>query len=308
MNFKQITVISLFILLTIPGCSTEPELDLDKLDDSYIIMCKLEWYNRDGKFVQNVLVQRIRYLVDYVFNPDKDQTFGVVDAQVKISGPDSIFHFEDMGYGVYEFSRAETTNPFRYGERYALSVVFPSGNEANSEIVTPMIYFQPQKDTLWIQPDSITDWYYPEWGGKYPLTVAGPNFRDTITFDTSPGALLDRPRPERYETRSFFNNLSEYHSDHLWVNIDTTSSLIIISTASDSPSVFISEFEPTEVSFIILSVAHKSERDYENLYWDDTWPVENLEEVSNINGAYGIFTSSSYVDYNKQYILAVKKE
>ncbi len=40
--------------------------------------------------------------------------------------------------------------------------------------------------------------------------------------------------------------------------------------------------------------------------WDGRWLIENLEEISNIEGAYGIFTSFKY-RIDKTYILAVKK-
>ncbi len=271
-------------------------MDLAKLDEVNFVTCNLSMRPIPNKnFNQRVFVQRIRYLIDFAFNPDEKQTFGIEGAQVKIFGPDSIYHFEDIDYGIYQYSREDTICPFRYGERYKLQVIFPNGKEATAETVTPMIYFEPAKDTIWIKPDSITSWYYPEWGGRYPLTMIGPHFSDTVKFNIPEGSVLYSPYP------NLFTDGDRWNTESFWVEKDTTSTSIIFYTASDSPSVLVDR----EVSMFI-NIFHKSKINLRNMLWDDIWPIENLEEISNIEDAYGIFTADGYY-IDKSYILAVKE-
>lgn len=302
MNFKAISSISLGLFLL--SCSTEPELNLDKLEEVNFVTCNLSMrpFNNQN-FNQQVFVQRIRYLVDFAFNPDIDQTFGIEGTQVKIFSSDSMFQFEDIGYGIYQYSRGETINPFKSGERYTLQVTFPNGKEAIAEIVTPMIHFEPEQDTIWIQPDSIASWYYIR-GGEYPLTVDGYSHQHTIYLDITEGSRLDRPSPNTYEEwHSLY--IPQLISPHLWMKMDTTATSITISTASDSPKVFLSEFETREI-WLSFSAQHKASTDLKNMEWDDNWPIENLEEISNIEGSYGLFTANDYY-IEKSYILALKE-
>ncbi len=299
MRFKHIITIAWLLFLT-SGCSTEPELNPDKLHEYRFILCTLNMTpGRYGipeqNFVQQVSVQKVRYLIDLVFNPDKEQTFGVNDAEVSIIGPDSTFHFKNIGNGLYEYARQDTITPFRYGAQYSLKVIFPDGTEAVSTITTPMIYFEPKKDTIRVQPDSVTSWTYPPEGGRYPLTYTGAHFSDTIFFRITEGSVLNSPAP------SIFLSGHSWNTESFWVAMDTTAESLIFRTAADKPGDFVNR--KVIGSYMVF---HQGFIDYNNMTRDDSWPIENLEEISNINGAFGIFTAPPY-DINKQYILALKK-
>ncbi len=305
MNFRKFIMLLFICILIVSGCSTDPEIDWDKLDDYYFISCKLKIGDEFQDNTQRIVVQRIRYLVDLAFNPNEGQTFGIEGAQALIRGPDSIYHFSDKGLGIYEFINEDGKNVFKENTEYTLQVNMPDSNIALSGIITPAIYFKPVEhkiDTIWIQPDSITSWAYPEGGGRIPLTIHKSGIKGIIHFQIPQGSLLVEPSKQLYDLWYSPFLISE----RLWYSIDTTATSLIISTASDSPSVFMSEFEPTEVR-IRFNVKHKDEAVFDRFGNDDLWPIENLDAQSNFNGAYGIFTTFPiFVD--KTYILALEKK
>ena len=135
---KSIKVSLLFLLLA--GCSTEPALDLSKLEDTYFVICSLQMYPGYGvDFSQRVYVQKIRFLADFVFNPDDDYTLGVEGAHVTISGADTIFNFIDQGFGIYSYTKDDTVAPFLSGKQYSLRITLPNGGKISSDIITPNI-------------------------------------------------------------------------------------------------------------------------------------------------------------------------
>ncbi|UCH10651.1 MAG: hypothetical protein JSU61_01800, partial [Fidelibacterota bacterium] len=86
---------------------------------------------------------------------------------------------------------------------------------------------------------------------------------------------------------------------------EQTDSTIIIYTAVESPTWFRNHFECVTIHDRLLSVRHNLDRTLDEMAWDDIWPIEDLAEVSNVDGAYGIFTAHQYtLEYT--FVLALK--
>lgn len=137
------------------------------------------------------------------------------------------------------------------------------------------------------------------------MGVQGPHFRDTVHFEVSEGATGGGYHTySRYEPADAAIGLYTRH--RLFVRADNVESSWIIRTAVDSPSVFMSQFEPESLS--LRFGAHlPSSKDLDDMMVGDFWPVENLKEISNIEGAYGIFTSYG-ASVERSFVFAVHRE
>lgn len=275
-----------------------PNINWDQLEEHVIITCKLRPSPRKDVYGneiynQSASVQRLRPLIGYAFDPDNDQTFSITGAAVAVEDSQSTYYFEDQGDGRYLWDSADLI--ITSGNRYRLEVVLPDSRKVHSEIIMPELYLKYDPDTLWISPDSITVWSHEQWVIE-PVEVEGPHFKHIIKYGVTPGAILAEPIGlERY-----VDNITE----HLWYKIETTDSTISIYTATDSMALFRSDFTP--VRFIMhYRVDHKALQDLYYIRWDDEWPVENLEDVSNVEGAYGIFTAARY-RLEREYVVALK--
>jgi len=122
--------------------------------------------------------------------------------------------------------------------------------------------------------------------------MEGSHVSDTLNFNVSNGSLLD------YVPNSFIQG-HVWNKESFWVEVDTTSTSLIFRTAADFPSAIIDREE-----ILSIYVRHYVEYNQQFLV-DDMWPIENLEELSNIEGAFGIFTSDIYRT-EKIFTLAIK--
>lgn len=298
-RFFIITVATLFIFLC---CSTEPEINTDVLRDKTMVMCELGI----GKSVtkQILYIQRIRYLVDVAFTDDSTIPFGVEGASVIVRGNGHEYVFADSGNGVYEYLMTDTTEVIEMGKLYELSITLLNGETMSSTTITPAVTFPDNQDTLFIRPDSVLSWWY-DYDTPYPLTRTEPSFKDTLLFQLEENTILRSPttsinslRPnDLFWIPGLNRELYKYPiiSDHS----------IFISTAVDSPFLFLESFssQSTQIEF---RLEHPHKFDYDRIMLDDNWPLDEafLKQVSNIDNAYGIFTSGS-VNVSKGIVVSV---
>ncbi|MDD5764869.1 MAG: hypothetical protein PHW79_01270 [Candidatus Marinimicrobia bacterium] len=294
-------------------CSTEPEINWDKLDDNYFVNSSLVFTDTSaiGEISDTdmqVSISRLRYLIDYAFSSDEDQTFGISNARVTITGNGRDYSFIDIGHGIYKYTVKDSTDTIRRDMDYSLQIIMPDGEIFTSQLHTPLITIEP-KDTIWIYPDSILTWSIPEqyWYPKTPLSVSNTvAFKDTIQYHVQENKDLkgSGPAPAYYETSRNYN----IQTNHLWVKFDTTGSSLIISTASDSPSVFLEEFNKDSIQ-LSFGCSHKYSGYISEIFnnIEEYGILDNLVDYSNISGkgAYGIFTSQPD-RISKKFIIKVK--
>jgi hypothetical protein len=220
---------------------------------------------------------------------------------VTVSDSDSTYIFLDKGDGRYEWRRV--ANFVRYGRWCRLEILLTGGQFIYSEIITPKIWFEEGADTIWIDPDSITAWS-AENAVSVPTAVEGPHVSHTITYRGTPGACIDLHASSGW--RKWPSSHSPYSVVGLYRRIEKTDSTIIIYTAVESPLLFRHQFVIVSNLERHWEVYHRLHRELELMNRDDDpWPVENLEEVSNVEGAYGIFTGAHHYPDNS-YVIALK--
>lgn len=294
-------------------CSTEPEIDYNKLDDNYFIYCALPFTDTTatGEVSDNtitVTINRLRYLIEYAFADEEDRLFSVRSARVTITGNGMEYNLVSNNRGEFKYTFQNAEETIKPDKDYTLNVVLPNGTVATSQIHTPLIAVEP-KDTIWIYPDSVLTWSIPEysWYPKTPLSVNDEiSYKDTIKYyiPQDKDLIGVSHEPSYYEPASNFN----VQTDHLWIRFDTIGTALIISTASDSPSVFINKFEQDSLK-LYFSCIHRYSSYVSEIFsnTEEYGIIDNLEDYSNISdeGGYGIFTSQSY-RIEKKFTIKVK--
>jgi len=301
MHFRDM-VILLISLSLVAGCSTDPEVNTEVLRDKTMVMCKLGIGSSTPW--QQLYIQRIRYLVDIAFTEEEEVPFGIEGADVVISGGGHEMTFADNGNGIYRYTYDDSTGRITTGEQYDLHINLPDGEYISSSIITPEMTFPVEKDTLFIRPDSVVDYWY-EYGSPYPLTFEGPRFLDTLYFDLGESTVLRDPATssniDRPNDLFWITGLDRelYQYPQVYENYLT------FSTAVDSPMVFMNGLsnDSTQIHF---QIRHTLSQDYADIMHDDLWPLdeEYLKQVSNINNAYGVFTTGPY-SFSKPFVVSV---
>lgn len=307
------------LLILIAGwlclCSTEPEIDYNKLDDNYFISCTLpliDTTNTTG-ITQNTIIlsiSRLRYLVEYAFADEEDRLFSVRSARVTITGNGVEYNLISNNRGEFKYTFQNAEETIKPDQDYTLNIRF-ADKSFTSQLHSPMVTIE-QKDTIWIYPDSVLTWSNPEnwWDYKTPLSVSNEFcFKDTVRYTIPKYSELIGYGPEPH----YYNNEFGYRgeiSEHLWIKFDTTSSSLIISTACDSPSVFLKEFVQ-DSAWLRFGCSHKYSGYFSEYFSDpeEHGILNNLEDYSNISGegGYGIFTVENY-SIPKQFIIKVKSQ
>jgi len=269
------------------GCSTDPAVNWEKLDQYVIVQCKLRlglYYHEPGQIAdeQHLILHRLRPLVGVAFDTGGYNLEGLTGANVQVSGDSTLMIFQDMGMGRYFWSGdSQLVFP---GGNYRLDIVLPDGRQIYSEIVAPGLTRWEGADTIWVEPDSITAW--DTGPNHYPVEVNGPGYSHQILYGITPGSEL-----------VFNSALGGYHEDilrnDLWFDFVVNDSAVQILTATAFPSTYMANFLPVELTFGI-SVRHQGEYNLDFALWDDPWPIENLPELSNVTGAYGFFTTDRF--------------
>jgi hypothetical protein len=302
MNSRTIFKMISLLILILAGCSTDPAIEWDKMDEYVLVTGMLQTYpcSQDKVFCWGIHVQRMRPLVGYVFDPDDDQTFFISGAQVTVSDSDSTYVFgEEEPVKNYVWRGDESF--VRHGRWYRLEVVLPDGNLVTSEIYSPKIYLDEGADTVWIQPDSITTWSSEPWS-HMPIATEGPHYKHMIKYRLTPESYA-----QNYvlHWELYWINGYPFISEYLFRRIELTDSTIAIYTAVKSPAWFRDQFETITIQDHFGIVRHNLARELHEMSLDDNWPVEHLEEVSNVDGAYGIFTADNY-GLAPTFVLALK--
>jgi len=291
MNSK-VFLFTVLIIVGLCSCDTEPQIDMDKLDNYYFVECTLT-----NDTVQSLTIQHMRYLVDFAFSDRPNSAFGVSGATVKLKVADTEYTFADSGTGLYKCR----TDSIPEGMACSLLIVLSDGTEFQSSIITPSISLLP-KDTLWIIPDSAFSFISEGDEEPNPAGVIGSHFTDTIYYEISPGSILMNPEPHIWYER--INN-------HLWMKIDTLQNAILVTTATDSPSVLYAILDTTQLSRLFYySISHINkfyEKEYVDID-DGHLDEEMLKKYSNIEGEkiYGFFTSDG-VSIEKYYQIKIRK-
>ncbi len=288
MNTRGLLLLTYLTLAV--GCSTDPTVQWDKLDQYVLVQCQL-WlqphYHEDtGESVpeQNLILHRLRPLVGVAFDPDGYNLEGISGANVRVSGDSTVMIFQDMGLGRYYWTGdRQVVLP---GESYRLDIVLPDGHSIYSEIVAPGLTRWDGADTIWVEPDSITTWNTEPWT-NYPLEFSGPGYSHQILYNPSLGSeFIFDAATSGYD--------QAINGNELWFDFAIDDSAIQIFTAAESPSTYMASFMPVEL-VIRTSVRHEGDFNLHFAQWDDVWPIENLLEISNVTGAYGFFTTNRFL-------------
>jgi hypothetical protein len=302
MNIKSVILWLLLILIGL-GCDDNPVIDRDKFGDHYLVVAVIDSFTNPNleKYEEYISIKKMRYLVDLAFNREDSVDFGAENCEVSLSYDDSSYQFENRGNGLYALPLNYPQQNFTFGKEYRLDITFEDGSKANSVITTPKITFLDDKDTIYIAPDSVLEWHY-EWGARSPFTVTSINYQDTIRIQLGDETIFNSPN-----TTISFNERFEFQEDtsnYIWFTYRLVNDCLLISSATASPSRFAQE-HPIETINLEFSAQHFAYENLHILYLQDIWPIKNIAEISNINGAYGIFTSGSYY-ISKKFILKVK--
>ncbi len=291
MRFRNIATLAIGLGLLL-GCSTDPEVNTEVLRDKTIVMCQLQLHPSVQR--QELSIQRIRYLVDIAFTQEEEVPFGIEGADVLISGGGNEMVFADSGNGIYRYTQHDSTGRITTGEHYDLHINLQNGEYISSSIITPELTFPIGQDTLLIRPDSVVDWWY-EYDTPYPFTLSETGYQDTLHFELDINTVLNYPSSPVNNRRPSFDLYLSGLDREVYQYQTVYDNFMTISTAVDSPAVFMESFSE-QLSAIEFQVEHKYSSDYDKLLLDDNWPLdeEYLLGVSNIENAYGIFTTHSY--------------
>lgn len=300
MSSRPLWITTVFLAIWLVSCSTDPMIDWDRLEQHTFVTGNLITHqrycdNNDDDCInwQEIIVQQLRPLVGLAFDPEDDQFYGISKAEVTVSDSDSTYQFIDNGYGGYFW---EGTEQFAVpGRTYLLEITLSDGHYIHSEIVAPKTFIDESVDTIWISPDSITVWH-TEWA-SHPVIAEGPHYGYPLEYEVTEDSDLNIPLGEgNYE--------AIYTTDRLWYKIVRSGSHLWIYTATDSPTAFRQTFSPVPFT-LTLWAEHETAQNLNYIKWDDEWPVENLEELSNVEGAYGIFTAENH-RLEREYVVALK--
>lgn len=305
MNIRN-SFLLVFIFLIMIGCDNNPVIDRDKFADYYLVEAEIRTFDYPylEKYEEYLTIKKMRYLVDLAFDREDSVNFGAENCEVSLSYDDSSYQFEDRGKGLYALPMNYPQQNITYGKEYRLDITFEDGSKAYSVITTPKITFPEAKDTIFVSPDSVLEWTYEPWGARSPFTVTSINYQDTIRMQLGDETILFSPG-----TTSFFGPRFEFQEDtsnYIWFTYRLVNDCLLISSATASPARFAQE-HPIEIIDIEFEIKHSA---YDNLNFfdhDDDWPIKNIAEISNINGAYGIFTAGRYRT-TKKYIIKVRDQ
>jgi len=302
MNIKSVILWLVLILIGL-GCDDNPVVERDKFADYYLVVAVIDSFTNPNleKYEEYISIKKMRYLVDLAFNREDSVIFGAENCEVSLSYDDSSYQFEDRGNGSYALPMNYPQQNFTFGKEYRLDITFEDGSQAYSVITTPKITFPNKKDTIYVSPDSVLEWHY-EWGARSPFAVTSINYQDTIRIQLGDETIFNSPN-----TTISFNERFEFQEDtsnYIWFTYRLVNDCLLISSATASPSRFAQE-HPIETINLEFSAQHFAYENLHILYLQDIWPIKNIAEISNINGAYGIFTSGSYY-ISKKFILKVK--
>ncbi len=281
----------ILISLVVCSCSEDPTINWDTEDEYILVTCKLSTYqtsDEDPRYSQFVIVQKVIPMISYAFDKSSDQTFGITGAEVSITVNDSVINFEDQENGKYLW---EGSKPFmEYGSHCSLNVVLEDGGMICSELYSPNISFESESDTIWFKPDSII-----KWAGTIPEKVLGENYYHDIKYSIPENNYLSSPNA--------YYGYNDTFTYRLWRKFSITDSTIFIYTATDSLHLFGSNFTEKEIT-IRYYLEHSYEKNYDYIFDDEgeNWPIENIEDISNVDGSFGVFTTGNLV-IKKTYIL-----
>ena len=304
MNIRSSFILVLIFLIVI-GCDDNPVIDREKFVDYYLVVAVIDSFTNPNleKYEEYISIKKMRSLVDLAFNREDSINFGAENCKVSLSYDDSSYQFEDRGDGIYALPLNYPQQNFTYGKEYRLDITFEDGSKAYSVITTPKITFPDDKDTIYISPDSVLEWHY-EWGAPSPLKVTSTNYQDTIRIQLADGTILNSPN-----TTISFNERFEFQidtSNYIWFTYRLVNDYLLISSATASPARFTQE-HPIEAINIEFHAEHSAYKNLRILNLEDIWPIKNIAEISNITGAYGVFTSSAW-GTNKRYIIKVRDQ
>jgi len=292
MKHLSLCLAAALFAMYIKCCTNEPVIDTGKLESAYIVLCHLE--SPDSEMVAFfpehtletfVYIQRLKYIFTLASEGQfEGSPVEGADARI-VSGGDTIV-FHDDGLGYYRYKCRAIDSPFKAGEKYRLLVRFPDGREAVGETTIPDI--KPEdKDTLYVFPDSVVKWsdIYP----KFPEVVVYNGKCDSVRFDT-----IGNGKPN--VSMMFLES-----QDSLEVAGYIKDNYVCVHLLSGHPSELVKQGKPILVE-VYYEIVSPLEEYYRMFFTDDFWPIEEIEEISNIRGAYGIFCSSP-VYYRKTYIV-----
>lgn len=304
MNIKSV-ILWLVLILVGLGCDDDPVVDRDKFGDYYLVVAEIDSFTNPNwdKYEQFIKIKKMRYLVDLAFDREDSVNFGAENCEVSLSYDDSSYQFKDQGNGLYALTLNYPQQNFTFGKEYRLDITFEDGSHAYSVITTPKITFLEVKDTIYVAPDSVLEWTYVSWGSPYPLTVSSTSFQDSIRIRLTEDGFLISPNTEMSLVYQYiFQNDT---ANSLWLTYRLKDEHLIILSATASPARF-AQKHPIDTINIEFSVEHSAYENLGILSTDDFWPIKNIAEISNITGAYGIFTSGRY-NISKKFILKVKE-
>jgi hypothetical protein len=304
MNIRS-SFLLVFIFLIVIGCDDNPVIDRDKFADYYLVVAEIDSFTNPNwdKYEQFINIKKMRYLIDLAFDREDSVNFGAENCEVSLSYDDSSYQFEDRGNGLYALPLNYPQQNFTFGKEYRLDITFEDGSHAYSVITTPKITFPEVKDTIYVAPDSVLEWTYVPWGSPDPLTVNSMNFHDSIRIQLTEEGFLKYPGTEISFIYHYI--FQDDTANTLWLNYRLKNDCLLISSATASPTRF-TQKHPIDTINIEFSVEHSAYKNLSILSTDDFWPIKNIVDISNITGAYGIFTSGSY-NISKKFILKVKE-
>jgi len=302
MNIRS-SFILILIFLVVIGCDDNPVIDRDKFADYYLVVAVIDSFTNPNleKYEEYISIKKMRYLVDLAFDQKDSVHFGAENCEVSLSYDNSSYLFEDRGDGIYALPLNYPQQNFTFGKEYRLDITLEDGSKAYSVITTPKITFPDRKDTIYVSPDSVLEWHY-EWGARSPFTVTSKNYQDTIRIQLGEETIFNSPN-----TTISFNERFEFQEDtsnYIWFTYRLVNDCLLISSATASPIRFAQE-HPIETINIEFGTEHSAYKNLRILYLQDIWPIKNIAEISNITGAYGIFTSRG-CGISKKFILKVK--
>jgi hypothetical protein len=303
MNIKSV-ILWLVLILVGLGCDDDPVIDQDKFGKYYLIMAEITPHQTPLEYTHKeyIRIRKMRYLVDLAFSQEDSCFFEAENCEVILSGEDTTYRFEYENNGNYVLTLTNSTGYIAYGEECKLDVTFEDGSHAYSFITTPKITFPNEKDTIYVTPDSVLEWHN-EWGARSPFTVTSINYQDTIQIQLGDETIFNSPN-----TTISFNERFEFQEDtsnYIWFTYRLVNDCLLISSATASPARF-AQKHPIETIEIYFWAEHCAYRKAHVFHYNDPWPIRNIAEISNINGAYGIFTSGRY-NISKKFILKVKE-
>jgi len=275
------------VVLLLTECEKGPIVNESRFRDEYFVLCILNEDVIGDTVFSRAYIQRFQYL--FSFKGDSAD-FPVAGATVNVVVDSDTISFSDDGYGNYSYKAPRSSNPFTDGKRCVLTVALPGGKFAYGETFIPEITLE-ERDTLRIFPDSITVWTYLGGGIRIPSQIDKSGRWDSLQCEVKgAGELM---------ISGMGNWLVSDSGDTIYFLPEIKDGFVYFIFASPRPSHFLG-YTDVLVYNISLGVHQKFQDYVEMLYTDDYWPIEEIEKMSNVEGAYGFFYGNDF-GYKKEY-------